>query len=165
MENQMNPLLVFNPLLSASMCGFLQYWRLFHLCSSWATALGLDQHNGQFFISSDDGKEKNTDENGLVERSLIVQNYMVSTPVEYQTQSSCFQDLVNICKAASRHKHLFLFSVEFGTQKFVCMNQGLPCYLEQFASSFIFLPLELLHLPISEPKKVGKTVLTQGFSG
>lgn len=124
MENQMNPVLVFNPLLSASMCVFLQYWRLFHLCSSWATALGLDQHNGQFSISSDNGKEENTDEKVLVERSLIVQIYMVSTPVQYQTQSSCFQDLVNICKAASRHKHLFLFSVEFGIQTKICLYES-----------------------------------------
>lgn len=42
MENQMNPVLVFNPLLSANVCVFLQYWGLFHLCSSWATASGLD---------------------------------------------------------------------------------------------------------------------------
>lgn len=79
MEKQMNSLLVFNPLLSANMCGFLLYWRLFHLCSSWTTALELDQHNGQFFIRSDNGKEKSTDEKGLVERSLVLQNSMVLT--------------------------------------------------------------------------------------
>lgn len=124
MEKQMNPVLVFNPLLSASMCVFLQYWRLFHLSSSWGTALVLDQHNGQFFISSDNGEEKNTDEKDLVERSSIVQNSMVLTSVQYQTRSSCFQDLVNLCKAASRHKHLFLFSMEFGTQTKICLYES-----------------------------------------
>lgn len=130
MEKQMNPVLVFSPLPSANMCGFLQYWRLFHLCSSWAAALGLDQHNGQFFISSDNGKEKNTVEKGLVERSLIVQNSMVLTPVQYQTQSSCFHDLLNLFKAASRNKHLFLFSMEFGTQTKICL----------YESSIVLLP-------------------------
>lgn len=82
----MNPLLVFNPLLSASTFGFfLQCWRLFHLCSSWATASGLGQRNGQFLISSENGKGKNTDEEGSVERSLIVQNSLILTPVQCQT--------------------------------------------------------------------------------
>lgn len=124
MGKQMNPVLVFNPLLSASMCGFLQYWRLFHLCSSWGTTLGLDQCNGQSFISSDNGKEKNTYEKGLIERILIVQNSMFLTSVQYQTQSSCFHDLLNLCKAASRHKYLFLFSMEFGTQIKICLYES-----------------------------------------
>lgn len=85
MEKQMNPVFVFNPLLSANMWGFLQYWRPFHLCSSWATASGLDKRNGQFFISSDNGKGKNTDEEGLVERSVIAQNSLILTPVQCQT--------------------------------------------------------------------------------
>lgn len=58
MQKHMNPVLVFNPLLSANMCGFLQYWRLFHLCFSWATALGLDQHNGQFSLAQIMEKKK-----------------------------------------------------------------------------------------------------------
>lgn len=67
------------------------------------------------------GKKKNIDEKGMVERSSIVQNSMVLTPVQYQTQSSCFQDLLNVCKAASSHKHFFLFSMEFGTQMKICL--------------------------------------------
>lgn len=86
---------------------------------------GLDQHNGQFFISADNGKEKNTDEKGLVERSLIVQNSLVLTPIQYQTQAVS-RTLWIFARQQEGTSTCSLWSLEH-RPKFVCMNQGLPC--------------------------------------